>query len=678
MKRKRLYLILLVVSLEAFKLSAQTAELLDYFPEIIITESNNPSPGYFLIATKKYSDGNGSNYVAIVDNYGTPVYFRLQDGIAASISTKLKDHIIYNEGVPKQFHVFDSMFRVVDTLVTDGYKLDGHDFDMDANGHVLLLGNERVTMDMTQYGGPPDATIRDKVVQEFDENQNLLYTWKALEHFDITDANEESPFVDLTANTIDYLHANSLAFDSDTSFLLLCRHFDEITKIDRRTGDIIWRLGGKNNQFNFINDTLKFSHPHTIRKLSDGSIMLFDNGNLHAPQFSSVVIYELDEINKTATLIRRQRHDPEVYAGHSGGEQMLENGNLLVYWGEKSPSFTEYHPDGSVALEMDFSQHSFSNRIAKSDFNHKVFVTSTDSVYYGMWDGYTESPYLLTLHNNTDSVLKITSYSTHTDHFTVEEILPVEIPAGGETILTLIYFPQTAQTGFIQDILTLNSEYPDILIARQVVLQGSKEDNQHPTAIIMPDSSNVPVNAIISITFSEPVRNLDNTELDYKNIDDLFIFKKNDINGADIPYDAIVNTEKTQIEIIPLDSLDDDQVYYIFVDAVFEDYSDNVITPSEVTFSTGSFVDVSSLPADNNFRVYPNPGRGGFLIDFPDQSPKIIEVYSLTGILIYQSDLVRQRQYTIDLSDQSPGLYMLIFKSQDKQLLGSEKIIIQK
>lgn len=392
----------------------------------------------------------------------------------------MKDHIIYNEGVPKQFHVFDTMFHIVDTLITEGYKLGGHDFDMDANGHVLLMGNENVTMDMTQYGGPADATIRDKVVQEFDENKNLLYTWKALDHFEITDANEESPYVDLSANTVDYLHANSLAFDSDTSFLLSSRHFDEI--------------------------------------------------------------------NKTATLIRRQRHDPEVYADHSGGEQMLENGNLLVYWGEESPSFTEYHPDGSVALEMDFSQHSFSNRIAKSDFNHKVFVTSTDSVYYGMWDGYTESPYLLTLHNNTDSILKITSYSTHTDHFTVEETMPVEIPAGGETVLTLIYFPQTAQTGFIQDILTLNSEYPDMLIAQQVVLQGLKEDNQHPTAIIMPDSSNVPVNAIISITFSEPVRNLDNTELDYKNVDNLFIFKKNDINGADIPYDALVNTEKTQIE----------------------------------------------------------------------------------------------------------------------------------
>lgn len=43
------------------EMNAQTTGLMDFFPEIIITESNNPSPGYFLIATKKYNDDNGSN-----------------------------------------------------------------------------------------------------------------------------------------------------------------------------------------------------------------------------------------------------------------------------------------------------------------------------------------------------------------------------------------------------------------------------------------------------------------------------------------------------------------------------------------------------------------------------------------------------------------------------------------
>ena len=37
--------------------------------------------------------------------------------------------------------------------------------------------------------------------------------------------------------------------------MISSRHLNEITKISRTTGDIIWRFGGKNNQFTFVNDT---------------------------------------------------------------------------------------------------------------------------------------------------------------------------------------------------------------------------------------------------------------------------------------------------------------------------------------------------------------------------------------------------------------------------------------
>ena len=72
---------------------------------------------------------------------------------------------------------------------------------------------------------------------------------------------------------------------------------------NRNTGAIIWRLGGKNNQFSFINDTIGFSHQHAIRRLENGNISLFDNGNYHSPPFSRAIEYSLNENNKTATLV---------------------------------------------------------------------------------------------------------------------------------------------------------------------------------------------------------------------------------------------------------------------------------------------------------------------------------------------------------------------------------------
>ncbi len=651
-----------------------TTDLERYFPDIQITNSNNPSPGYFFIATKKHFIDT-VNYVSIVDNYGTPVYFRLVNDIAAGIQVK-NGYIYMLEGPEKVYFKIDSFFHKIDTFKTKGYKLDGHDFDMDRNGHYLLLGRQLRTVDMTQYGGPADATIRDEVVQEFDADKNLIFTWKAWEHFQITDANENSPYVDLTSSTVDYLHANSIKFDSDTSFLLSCRHFDEITKIDRRTGDIIWRLGGKHNDFTFVNDTVRFSHPHTVRKMENGDILIFDNGNLHNPQRTSVVEYRLDEVNKTATLVRRMYHNPGIFAMHGGGEQMLPDGDMLVYWGEESPSFTEYHPDGSVAIEMDYSLHSFASRVAKAAWKHKVFVPATDTINFGMWDGYTEAEYLLTLHNNTDSVLKITGYLTRTDNFSVKEDFPIEIPAHGNKDITVAYYPQNAQTGYIKDVLTIQSEYPHLYLAQQVTLIGKKEDTQAPQATIAPDTANVPRSAEVQVTFSEPVRLADGTELDYQNVDTLFVFKKDGPDGESVAYNANVSTDKTHIEITPADSLDPDQTYFILIKEGLEDYAGNPLTPVSGKFSTGSEITAVLSPGNHEVQVYPNPTEGNLVIKTDLNGVWKVQIFSVPGTLMTEKDHVLGHRVEMNVSRLHPGMYFVVITADGKKIK-TEKIIVK-
>ena len=130
----------------------------------------------------------------------------------------------------------------------------------------------------------------------------MIFQWRSWDHFKITDATED---IDLTAHTIDYVHGNSIEVDYDSHILLSSRHMDEITKINRQTGEIIWRFGGiksRNNQFLFINDLRTFSHQHDIRRLPNGNITLFNNGNLLVPRYSSSLEYYLDEQNKTCHI----------------------------------------------------------------------------------------------------------------------------------------------------------------------------------------------------------------------------------------------------------------------------------------------------------------------------------------------------------------------------------------
>ena len=215
-----------------------------------------------------------------------------------------------------------------------------------------MLGHDPQIIDMSAIvpGGQRAATVVGAVIQELDNNKHVIFQWRSFDHFKVTDVVGE----DLTANVIDAVHPNTIEVDNDGQLLLSSRHMDEITKIDRTTGAIIWRWGGKNNQFSYSNDTVGFSHQHSIRRTPAGSLILFDNGNYHTPPASRAVEYSMDETNKTVTLLWQFAHTPEIDATAMGSVQRLPNGNTLIGWGSASPALTEVRPDGSIALELKF------------------------------------------------------------------------------------------------------------------------------------------------------------------------------------------------------------------------------------------------------------------------------------------------------------------------------------
>ncbi len=67
-------LLVLLLFLSSTDLKSQTSYISSFFPEIKILESNDPAPGNFFIAAKGVSAPGAKLYIAIVDNYGTPVF----------------------------------------------------------------------------------------------------------------------------------------------------------------------------------------------------------------------------------------------------------------------------------------------------------------------------------------------------------------------------------------------------------------------------------------------------------------------------------------------------------------------------------------------------------------------------------------------------------------------------
>ena len=595
-----------ILFIECLNVNGQALNVPANFPKYKVIENNSPDEGYYFLAAVQMPDKQ-PGYLIMLDSYGTPVYYRYFNKVLNSFGVQKNKLLSFmgRSSTGAQFFIMDSTFKIIDSVKTKApyLKTDPHDFRVLENGHYVFLANDPRVTDMTAYGGKSNATVTGCVIQEQDENKNVVFNWSTWDHFQITDS-----YADLTVSQVDLIHHNSIDVDENGNFLLSSRSLNEITKIDRTTGNIIWRLGGKNNQFTFTDPASMFSMGHDFRKLPNGHFTFFDNGNGRNPAYSRSLEYTIDETAKTVDLFWSYDADKKIYADNSGSTTKLETGGTVLGfgYGVSKPAIIEAHTDGSVAFRLDLPDNIASYRAYKSPWRNKLFVPGTYSIDYGMWDGYTSSSYLLQISNKTNQIVTLTSYSTHTTAFTIEESFPMDIPANGQITLTVDFYPGSINTGYIKDILTINSDINTSSlvqrVAQQVQLTGRKTDVTPPVVTFpQANKTNVPQDTVITINLSEPVRFANNTEFNYTNIDQLIVFKKDNSSGENVPFDAVISSDKNIISVKPTAILKHTQKYYIAISTGFEDYSNNAGIVASATFTT---IDLTSpvatiTPANN-------------------------------------------------------------------------------
>jgi hypothetical protein len=294
-------------------------------------------------------------YLMVLNESGKPLFHRKLP--SNGFDFKRQEVGMYTYYVEEE-HLFvglDSAFQRTATYKAgNGYTTDLHELRLLPDGHALLLSLDSQMVDMSKLavGGSPTALVMGDVLQELDKSGDVVFQWRSWDYFRITDAT----LTDFTAPLIDPVHMNAIEVDSDGNILISSRHNDEITKINRTTGEIMWRLGGYNNQFTLLGDTLWFSHQHAIRLLPNGHYTLFDNGNGHNPQYSRAIELSLDTLNKTCRFVwqyARPRYDYDsTYSQAMGNVQRLANGNTLIGWGATSPALSIVTPGGAIAYEL--------------------------------------------------------------------------------------------------------------------------------------------------------------------------------------------------------------------------------------------------------------------------------------------------------------------------------------
>jgi len=321
-------------------------------PPLTQVISNDPTSG--LLYTNNFKNFYNEAHLLIANEDGSYFFTREEVNQVLDFKRQPNGVMTYFSRDRQKYFSMDNNYNITDSFYCgNGYSTDIHDLQILDNGNYLLMSYDPQPVDMSQIvpGGNPNAIVTGLIVQELDPDRNVVFQWRSWDHFQITDANH----IDLTDSLIDYVHGNAVESDNDGNIMISSRHMSEITKINRLTGDIIWRLGGINNEFSFPNDSIEISYQHDIRRIANGNITIFDNGNFHNTLFSRAVEYQLDEVNKIATLIWEYRNSPDIYGNARGSAQRLDNGNTLIFWGASTPgTFSEVTPSGDIALQLSF------------------------------------------------------------------------------------------------------------------------------------------------------------------------------------------------------------------------------------------------------------------------------------------------------------------------------------
>lgn len=324
------------------------------FPKINVTVSKETAPGKIFIA-----NWGGTSYMMILENDGTPYFYERLPG-AHTRDFKVQPTGTLTRRVYDDLYCFvemDSQYTNIDTIrCQNGYGTDEHELQLLPDHHSFLIALDYRTVDMSKVvsGGQTNATVIGNHVQELDANHNVVFQWNCWDNFDIKDAVHEN----LQANTIDYIHMNSIAIDYDSNIVISSRHLSEVTKINRKTGKIMWRLGGAHNQFTFVNDPYGISYQHNARPVpgKPDQYTIFDNGNFHSPSFSRVVEFKIDTLTMTATKVWEYRHTPDYYTGWMGNAQRLANGNTFIDWADTPlPKAYEVTPAGEIVYQANFA-----------------------------------------------------------------------------------------------------------------------------------------------------------------------------------------------------------------------------------------------------------------------------------------------------------------------------------
>lgn len=334
-------------TLKKYTINTLPSSFLNY----TITGEGESYDGNYYMTT--YTADSATSYIFALNTEGEVVYYRQTAGFCSQFrketSKKGKTRYVYTaqdtsegstvdmDNIYGKLVVMNENFEVIDeaTYMSDDKNEKTYTiFEYLDDGHyIVTASNKQIVNNVPGYD---EVMMTQNNFQEI-KDEKVIFEWKSEDYPELYEYIENIKELS-KEGTNDYLHFNSIKVDpNDNNFLVSFRNISSVLKIDRENGEIIWSLGGKKDDFN-LTKKQKFGYQHSIYFNTDGSMMLFDNGDnrikLGIKTESRIVKMKLNE--KEMKLDEYKAYTlPNVYSMAMGSVQTmdLENNIFLVSYG---------------------------------------------------------------------------------------------------------------------------------------------------------------------------------------------------------------------------------------------------------------------------------------------------------------------------------------------------------
>jgi hypothetical protein len=174
----------------------------------------------------------------------------------------------------------------------------------------------------------------------------------------------------------DYAHVSSIQrIAPSDDIMFVTRNQDTIYRIDSKTGDINWSLGGKFSKATPnrpVDDPRGgFSHAPYAR-LVGNTLWVLDNANLFPDLPSRVVAYQLDSKPQPnrMTFEFLEPNGRQRYA--VGSVDLIDNNHVLIGWGSVAPADTRTPQRGVSIVRLEDRKEVFSIDLSPGWVSYRV------------------------------------------------------------------------------------------------------------------------------------------------------------------------------------------------------------------------------------------------------------------------------------------------------------------